>query len=221
MKIVESMKDFLKEIAEKNSNKTVEKYDAVLDLFGDYLAGYGEVTYEENKDGRFILTADTKELEFGHANSFLDWFLIRKVLGPGWIIKAAPNIIKKYFKWLDGKGLLAEGVIEEVVYMAKQAAKDLPRVDKAADLLFKLCDLNSGKYMDKDFDDDDYMEGYGDVTGILEDNIYLDYEGEKIGPIQITKKIANLLKTGDTINLSIGRYRKKWYPLEVGNVYPG
>ena len=221
MKIVQSIKAFLKEISKKHSNNTVQKYEDVLYLFKDYLVSYGELSYKEDKNGEFILTADTSEFEFGHMSNFLEWFLIRKVMGPQWMLKAAPTIIKKYFKWLDEKGLLAAGVIEEALDTAKQAAKDLPRVDKAAELLFNLCDLNSSKYMDRDFDDDDYMEGYAEVVGILEDKLYLDYAGEKIGPVQVTREIAEHLKKGDTINLVVGRIGKKWVPLEVGNVYPG
>jgi hypothetical protein len=70
-------------------------------------------------------------------------------------------------------------------------------------------------------EDDDYMEGYGEVTGIIEDKLHLDYEGDKTGPIQITKEIAKYLKKGDTINLVVGKKGKVWLPLEVGNVYPG
>ena len=221
MKILESIKSFLEEISGKHGDKTVQKYDIILDLFSDYLLSYGEISYKEDKGGELILTADTKELEFGHAGSFLDWFLIRKVMGPEWVMKAAPNIIKKYFKWLDHKGLLAEGVMKEVAEIIRQAAKDLPRVEKASGLLFKLCDENSGRFMDMEFDDEDYMEGYGEVTGIIEDKLYLDYEGEKTGPIQITKEIAKNLRKGDTINLVVGRKGKRWFPLEVGNVYPG
>ncbi|HDO22807.1 MAG TPA: hypothetical protein ENG86_08170, partial [Nitrospirae bacterium] len=81
MKIVKSIKSFLEEISGRYSDKTVQKYDTVLDLFSDYLLSYGEISYKEDKGGEFILTADTKELEFGHAGSFLDWFLIRKVMG--------------------------------------------------------------------------------------------------------------------------------------------
>lgn len=221
MKILESVKSFLEEISGKHSDKTVQKYDTVLDLFSDYLLSYGEISYKEDKGGEFILTADTKELEFGHAGSFLDWFLIRKVMGPQWIMKSAPNIIKRYFEWLDHKELLAEGVMTEVAEITRQASKDLPRVEKAADLLFKLCDENSGRFVDVEFGDEDYMEGYGEVTGIIEDKLHLDYEGEKIAPIQITKEIAKHLGKGDTVNLAVGRKGKRWFPLEVGNVYPG
>ena len=221
IKTVQSIRTFLEEISEKYSTNTVQKYEDVLDLFKDYLVRYGEISYKEDKDGELILTADTSEFEFGHVSNFLEWFLIRKVMGPQWMMKAAPTIMKKYFKWLDQKGLLAEGVIDEVLDTTKQAAKDLPRVDQAAELLFNLCDLNSSKYMDRDFDDDGYMEGYGEVTGILGDKLHLDYGGEKIGPVQVTKEIAGHLKKDDTINLVVRRIGKKWVPLEVGNVYPG
>ncbi|GBD98111.1 hypothetical protein BMS3Abin07_00119 [bacterium BMS3Abin07] len=221
MKIVKSIKSFLEEISGRYSDKTVQKYDTVLDLFSDYLLSYGEISYKEDKGGEFILTADTKELEFGHAGSFLDWFLIRKVMGPPWVLKAAPDIIKKYFEWLDHKELLAEGVMKEVAEITRQTAKDLPRVEKASGLFYKLCRSNSLKFMQVEFDDDNYMEGYGEVTGIIEDKLYLDYEGEKIGPIRITKEIAKYLGKGDTVNLVVGRKGKRWFPLEVGNVYPG
>jgi hypothetical protein len=221
MRIDESMKLFLKETSDRLSSKTVQKYKYVLDLFHDYLANYGELSYEENKDEGIILTADTQELHDGQVSNFLEWFLIRKVIGPAWLNTSSPGIIQKYIKWLDKKGLLAEGAMDDVVETTKKAAKDLPRVEKAASLLYKLCDKNSERFSVDDFEDEDYMEGYGEVTGIIEDKLYLDYEDEKTGPIQITKEIAKYLKKGDTVNLVVVRKGKLWYPLEVGNVYPG
>lgn len=111
--------------------------------------------------------------------------------------------------------------MDDAVEVTNKASKDLPRVEKAAALLYKLCDKNSDRFSDDNLDDDDYMEGYGEVIGIIEDKLHLDYEGEKTGPIQITKEIAKHLKKGDTINLVVVRKGKLWYPIEVGNVYPG
>jgi hypothetical protein len=223
MRINESMDIFLKESSAKLSKKTVERYQYVLELFHDYLANYAELSHEEHKDTDIVLTADTQELHDGQVANFLEWFLIRKVLGPSWINTSAPGIIKKYIQWLDKKGLLAEGAMDDAFEVTKKAAKDLPRVEKAAALLYKLCDKYGDKFQDEDFDDEDYNEGYGEVTGIIEDKLYLHYEheDEKTGPIQITKEIAKLLKKGDTVNLVVGRKGKMWYPLEVGNVYPG
>lgn len=221
MKISESIDLFLKEASVGVSKKTAGKYLDVLKLFHDYLANYGDLSHEEHKDTGIVLTAETPELCDGQVSSFLEWFLIRKVLGPAWLNTAAPGIMKKYVKWLDKKGLLAEGVMDEIAETTKKATKDLPRVEKAAMLLYKLCEKNDDKFGEIEFDDKDYNEGYGEVTGILEDKLHLDYDGEKTGPIQITKEIAKLLKKGDTVNLVVGRKGKLWYPLEVGNVYPG
>lgn len=223
MKIAESMDLFLKEASGGVSKKTAEKYRDVLKLFHDYLANYGDLSHEEHKDTGIVLTAETSELHDGQVSNFLEWFLIRKVLGPAWLNTAAPGVMKKYLKWLDKKGLLAAGAMDEIAETTKKATKDLPRVEKAAMLLYKLCEKNNDKFGEIEFDDKDYNEGYGEVTGILEDKLHLNYDhdGYKTGPIQITKEIAKLLKKGDTINLVVGRKGKLWYPLEVGNVYPG
>jgi len=221
VRIDESMKVFLRELSEKRSVKTVEKYEYVLSLFHDYLANYAELSYEEHKDKGIILTAETLELHDRQVSNFLEWFLIRKVIGPQWLKTSAPGIMKAYIKWLDNKDLLAEGSMDDIDEISKKTAKDLPRVEKAADLLYKLCDKNSYRFSYEDFEDEDYMEGYGEVIEIVgNDKLHLDYEGNKAGPIQITKEIAKYLKKGDTVNLVVGRKGKLWYPLEVGNVYP-
>jgi len=134
---------------------------------------------------------------------------------------SAPGIMKAYIKWLDSKGLLAEGSMDDIVEISRKTTKDLPRVEKAASLLYTLCNKNSDRFSGDDFKDENYMEGYGEVIGMIEDKLHLNYDGEKTGPIQITKEIAKLLKKGDTVNLAVGRKDKIWYPLEVGNVYPG
>lgn len=221
MRIDKSMQLFLKETSNKLSPKTTQKYDYVLDLFHDYLANYAELSYEENKDEGIILTADTQELHDGQVSNFLEWFLIRKVIGPAWLYTSAPGIMQKYIKWLNKKGLLAEGAMDDVIETTKKASKDLPRVEKAAALLYKLCDKNSERFSVDDFEDEDYMEGYGEVIEISGDKLHLDYEGEKTGPIQITKEIAGYLKKGDTVNLVAVRKGKLWYSVEAGNVYPG
>jgi len=208
-------------IADKRSPKTVQKYQDVLSLFHDYLASYAELSYEEHKDKGIVLTAETQELEDGQVSDFLEWFLIRKVIGPHWLMTSAPGIMKAYIKWLDSKGLLAEGSMDDIVEISRKTTKDLPRVEKAASLLYTLCNKNSDRFSGDDFKDENYMEGYGEVIGMIEDKLHLNYDGEKTGPIQITKEIAKLLKKGDTVNLAVGRKDKIWYPLEVGNVYPG
>ena len=220
MRIDKSMQLFLKDISGKRSPKTVQKYQDVLSLFHDYLASYAELSYEEYKDKGIVLTAETQELEDGQVSDFLEWFLIRKVIGPYWLMTSAPGIMKAYIKWLDSKGLLAEGSMDDIVEISRKTTKALPRVEKAASLLYKLCDKNSDRLSGDDFKDENYREGYGEVIGIIEDKLHLNYDGEKTGPIQITKEIAACLKKGDTVNLVVVRKGKLWSPIEAGNVYP-
>jgi len=97
---------------------------------------------------------------------------------------------------------------------------DLPRVEKAASLLHKLCLDNSLIFSVEDFEEEDNVDGYGVVTRIEGDKIYLDYEGEEIGPILITEEVAKCLKKDDTVNLLVAKVKDVWYPLEAGFVYP-
>lgn len=96
---------FLKELSGKHSKKTLEKYRYILELFHDYLANYAELSHEENGNN-MVLTADTQELHDDQASNFLEWFLIRKVIGPAWINTSASGIMKKYIQWLDKKDFL-------------------------------------------------------------------------------------------------------------------
>jgi hypothetical protein len=208
-------------MSQKLSPKTVKKYEYVLELFLDYLGSYAELPYEEQKDGSIVVTADTTALHDGQVESFLEWFLIRKVMGPEWLAKSAPGILKKYMKWLDAQGLLAEGAMDDLTDVTKKASKDLPRVEKAAELLYHLCRTNAARFGVDAFDDEDCEEGYGEVMSIVEDKLSLDLEGEKIRPVLITRDIARYLKIGDTVNIVVGRKGRVWHPLEVGNVYPG
>ena len=52
------------------------------------------------------------------------------------------------------------------------------------------------------------------------DFVYLENEeGAKRGPLILSKELVKVLKVGDTMNVSIGRYDKLWKVLESGNVY--
>jgi len=84
MKIEESMNQFLDEISGSGrlSQKTLDKYAFVLSLFLDYLASDEELPVEEDEERNLVLLAETGELTEGHVADFLEWFLIRKFIGP-------------------------------------------------------------------------------------------------------------------------------------------
>lgn len=222
MKIEESLNIFLDELSESGrlSEKTLNKYAFVLSLFLDYLASYGDLPVERDEENNLILLAETKELAEGHIADFLEWFLIRKFVGPKWVYSTAPKVLKRYVQWLNKKGLLPKDVVDEMLETIEKDMEDLPRVEKAASLIDKLCLENSIIFSVGGFEEEDYREGYGIVTRIEGDKLYLDYEGEEIGPILITEEIAKCLKKDDTVNLVVAKKEDVWYPLEAGFVYP-
>lgn len=66
--------------------------------------------------------------------------------------------------------------MDDAFEVTKKATKDLPRVEMAASLLYKVCDKYADKFQDEDFDDEDYNEGYGEVTDLVGDKLYLQFE---------------------------------------------
>lgn len=238
MKITESMDIFLQEIKGKRKEKTVREYEGVLHFFKSYLTNYGEVECEEDERGNYRLVAETTEIKGGLVNHFLNWFMIRKVLGPAYLMKTAPKVMKAYIKWLGEKNLLSGATIQECFSISKEASSELPRVEKVADLLYGLSQGDRPGFTDFLEDPDDYRrrqnewiskspryskfaEGYGEVIHIGTNTFTVDLDGEKIGPVKATEEICRLLKPGDTINLELGKSGKLWHVLEVGNVYPG
>jgi len=189
-------------------------------VFLDYLASYGELPVEEDEEGNLVLLAETGELTEGHIADFLEWFLIRKFIGPKWVYFTAPKVLKKYVQWLSKKGLLPKDVVDEMLETIEKNVEDLPRVKKAASLLYELCVKNSTIFSIMGLKEEDYVEGYGVVTRIEGDKLYLDYEGEEVGPILINEEIAKYLKKDDTVNLLVAKVKDVWYPLEAGFVYP-
>jgi len=179
MKIRQSVKLMLKELSDNLSAMIFQRYEYVLELFHYYLASYGELSYEKDKVGDIILTDDTQEMNEGHISDFLEWFLIRKVIGPGWLNTSSAGITQKYIKWLNKKGLLPEGIIGDFIKINKRASKDLPRVAKSALVFYEFCAENSEEFSLDDFEDEDYMESYGEIIGIMEDNLCFYYGHEK------------------------------------------
>jgi hypothetical protein len=96
-------------------------------------------------------------------------------------------------------------------------AKDLPNVEKLAELIFQHAKKSPRKQYS------DILEGYFSVRDIEQGQLWLDEQlGDKtnIGPVLVSKQISDLCQKGWRINLAIGKHQESWYILESGNVYP-
>lgn len=86
---------FLKEPVQDRKRK--RDRDVVMGLFNDYLAGYGEVESNVERDP-LIVTAPLSDLRPGHFRLFLTWFVIRKVMDRN-KSQYAP-VLREFADWL-------------------------------------------------------------------------------------------------------------------------
>ena len=68
---------------------------------------------------------------------FLDWFVIRKVMGPQWIVEAAGPVVSGLVDWLERNGYAEGDDVIEAKNRAADASRDLPRADQLGTLLYE------------------------------------------------------------------------------------
>jgi len=214
--------EFLEEQKTRLKERTFRDYEDVIFLFREYLNGYAyqylddenrkkwEAQWEEG-EAFFTELFGQDELTENQISEFLDYFLIRKVMGPESLIKKAVRVMKKFSKWMNEKNYSKDDYqdyFEEV--------KDLPKVEKLAQLIYH-CARNAPELQYEDVINSSFL-----VSKIEKGKLWLedDLDGtEVIGPVLVTKGISDLCQEGWRINMEIGKTSKGWYILESGNVY--
>jgi len=153
--------------------------------------------------------------------SFLNYFMVSKVMaGPG-LMKAAGTVTKKLSKWLAQKGYIGERSAAMGAEVGAEAARSLPAAERAARILVDAGDM----FFDaSDLADEDYMEfDHYTITKIEPGRIWLGsflVEGGDTGPISVPRKATELLQEDWEISCALARVRGKWRLVEVANVYP-
>lgn len=144
-------------------------------------------------------------------SEFLDYFLIRKVMGGKYCMKKSVRVMKKLSSWLKEKQYTDEDYKEYF-----KEASDLPNVGELAELIYE----HAMKSPEKEYDE--ILDGYFSVLHLENKKLWLEEElgdGTNIGPVFVSKEISDLCKPGWTLNLVIGKDKTGWYILESGNVY--
>ena len=228
MKNVDTILDeFLHEQSERLKERTFRDYQDVISLFQDYLNQYAyrflnehesekwETQIDESVDF-FTKTFGQDKLVTSVISDFLDYFIIRKVMSGEEFMKVSIRVMKKLAKWLYENNYVPQDTYDDFKEYFGDA-KDLPNVEKLAELIF----YHANKSPRKRYKE--ILEGYFSVTDIEQEQLWLDEDlGEKtnIGPVLVSKQISDLCQKGLRINLVIGKYQGSWYILETGNVYP-
>jgi hypothetical protein len=216
--------EFLKEQKAHLSQRTLRGYEDAIFLFQSYLNEYAsqylderETEIFENKGKEFCEVFSPDQIGSTEINEFLNYFIIRKVMGSKELMKNVSRAMKKLVKWMNEKGYMAGEEYELGTEIADRAKADLPQCEELANLILEACEYGEyEEYSEK-------VDGYWQVTKIQSGKLWLeDYSGsrKKIGPVPVDHEISSLCKVGWVINLVLGRTRRGWIMLESGNVYP-
>ena len=224
--------EFLTESSERAKTDRLQQSEAIVDLLISYLDGYAYefLSREEEEFWRARLEEDEEANSYCRTfgpdkilpavGLFLGWYVIRKVAGPAWIVKAAGPVISDLVDWLRDHGYAGEDDVTEVKERAVEASRDLPGADRLGSILYDETEKEpSGRILeDKDLDDELIT-----ITRVEPETIWFETEeGEAIGPVRVPAEASDLAQVGWGISAThFVRTAAGWHLAEIGNVYPG
>ena len=228
--------EFLAEQRKRLTPRTVSRYEDVLGLLRHYLNGYAYQSLSEAESALFDRFYDAEGKEhrdfcqlFGpdkiveNLGGFFGYFMIRKVMARADLKRAAGTVTKKLSTWLAAKGHAAEQQAREGAAQSMDAARDLPKAERAAQILYDAADdlgVNPN-----DLSDEHYLEfDHFSIAKVEAGKLWLEaFEGgepRSYGPVPVPAAATKLLRKGWDISCSLGRVRGTWRIIEVANVYP-
>ena len=227
---------FLEEQRTRLAPRTLARYKAVLDLLRSYLNGYAherlsvpeatlfERCYNaEGEEHREFCDLFGPEKIVESVDSFLGYFMVRKVIAGEDFLRAAGAVTKKLSKWLAEKGYVSLEAADEATETSAAAARDLPRAERAAQFLRDAADrinIDVARLGEEDYLEFDHFTIARVEPGRLWLEVREDRKMRERGPFPAPAPATRLLRPGWTIGCSLGRVRMSWHLLEVANVYP-
>ncbi len=232
--IEQILEQFLDDRARCLKPRTLARYRDVVQLLQRYLDGYGyqPLGKEESKffDHHFEATGSNQRSFcqlFGadkiteNLDGFLGYFMIRKVVAGEELKRAAGTVCKKLARWLEQRELVSAAAARQAAERGADAARDLPRAERAAMLL---AEQVAGSDVDiPALKDDDYVDfEQFTVSKVQPGRVWLSSwsDDEEYGPLPIPEEASQLIKEGWGISCALGRVRGRWQLVQVGNLYP-
>jgi len=230
------LEEFLAEQMIKLKPKTASGYRDVIQLFKDCMNGYAYQSLSKAESALFEKHYNAEGQEhkefcqlFGpdkimeNTGEFLGYFLIRKVMAGGDFKRLAGTVIKKLSKWLAEKAYISEEDAAMGEEEGVSAARDLPKAEKAGNILYESADhvgFDPDELDDADYHDFDHYTIEKVESGKLWLEVYDESGKNTVGPIAVPKGATALLQEGWDISCAIARIRGKWKIVEVANIYP-
>ncbi len=218
---------FLEDQRRRLSARTMRNYDDIISLLRHSLNGYAYMDLDEADLKRFEAAMNDGDDEafchlfgpeyiLGHLGEFLGYFMIRKVMGSQDLLQAAGTVTKKLATWLYEQGYVNEAERDAARDEGGQAARDLPRAEQLANLLYD--QSRSALAFDPDvLGEDSIVEGCLTIERIEPGALYF---ADGIGPVAVSEQASALAEVDWDVNITLAHVDGAWRVLEVGNVYP-
>ena len=225
--IDQALDAFIEDQRRRLSDRTMRNYDDVVELLRDSLNGYAYQSLDKADAKRFDKAYQAGDEDafchlfgpehiLGHLGEFLGYFMVRKVMGSQELLRSARTVTKKLASWLYEQGYVSDDEREIAVDQGTEAARDLPRAERLASLLYDQSRATPNF--------DPGALGKGDL---VEDYLMIDriepgalYFAGGIGPLAVSEQASELAEVGWGLNITLARITSIWWVVEVGNVYP-
>ncbi|WP_298338471.1 hypothetical protein [Ferrimicrobium sp.] len=216
---------FVRDQESRVSARTMRNYIDVITLLRHSLNGYAYQSLDEADTKRFQEALNAGDYEafchlFGpehipeHFGEFLGYFMVKKVLASQEVLRSAATVTKKLAIWLYEQGYVSEEERDLGLDRAA-AARDLPRAERLAELLYRQCG-NAPTFNLNDRDSDDLIEDLLTIERVEPGALYF---AGGIGPLAVSEQASALAKVGWDVYLTLVRVDGTWWAIEVGNVY--
>ncbi len=152
----------------------------------------------------------------GHLDVFLYYFMVHKVTANRGLLRAAGSVTGALAAFLCDQGYVGEPERAVAVELAARAARDLPRADRLADLLYKQS-TGLPDFDPAELSESDWLEGCLVIEAVEPGALFFD---GGIGPVATCEEAARLAEPGWVVNVVLARLEESWRVVEVGNVSP-
>ena len=228
--------EFLAEQRKRLRPRTLSKYEDVLGLLRHHLNGYASESLSKAESALFDRCYNAKGDEhrefcqlFGpdkiveNLGGFLGYFMIRKVIAGKDLKRAAGTVTKKLSTWLAAQGHVAENEAQEGADQGAEAARDLPKAERATRILYDaVADLALGpnSLSDRNFLEFDHFTIAKVEAGKLWLKGFDRGKTRSYGPIPVPAAATKLIRKGWDVSCALGHMDGTWRIVEVANVYP-
>ncbi|HLG19851.1 MAG TPA: hypothetical protein VI895_08580, partial [Bdellovibrionota bacterium] len=151
---------------------------------------------------------------------FLDYFMVRKVIVGQDLLRASGTVSKKLSRWLGERGYVDADAASEGAERGADAARDLPRAERAARILWEAA---ANSVVDPtDLSEDDLIDfDHFTICKLRPGQLWLTHfesgKEQPLAPIAVPEAATKLLQEGWDLGCALGRVRGKWWLVEVGS----